>query len=141
MPDVEPLPEFTLYPLPDQVADKVCAMYERYGRAAAPSSRYRDLVDLVLIVVNLELDAGSTVTALTAEALRRGMSLPARLGVPGPEWVAGYRAVARDTTLPSELHEFPSALLVAGECFNPLLAREIATGVWEPQNRRWRKYS
>src|SRR5665811_1942170 len=26
VPGVDPLPEFTLYPLPDQVADKVCAM-------------------------------------------------------------------------------------------------------------------
>ena len=52
---VDPLPEFTLYPLPDQVADKICAMYERHGPTATPSSRFRDLVDLVLIVSNFEL--------------------------------------------------------------------------------------
>src|SRR5665811_1944451 len=55
VPGVDPLPEFTLYPLPDQVADKVCAMYERHGPTATPSSRFRDLVDLVLIVSNFEL--------------------------------------------------------------------------------------
>lgn len=144
MPDVDPLPEFTLYPLPDQVADKVCAMYKRHerrGRAAVPSSRYRDLVDLVLITANLELDAGDTVTALTAEARRRGMSLPARLEVPGPDWAAGYRVLARATTLASELHDLPAALLAAGACLDPLLGREIAAGMWDPQDGRWRSAS
>jgi predicted nucleotidyltransferase component of viral defense system len=138
VPGIDPLPEFTLYPLPDQVADKVCAMYERHGPTATPSSRFRDLVDLVLIVSNLELDAGQTVQALTAESRRRGLSLPARLETPGPTWVDGYRAVARGTSLVSELHELPAALLAAGACFDPLLARKITTGVWEPQERRWR---
>ena len=59
-------------------------MYERHGPTATPSSRFRDLVDLVLIVSNLELDAGQTVKALTAESRRRGLSLPARLETPGP---------------------------------------------------------
>jgi len=30
-------------------------MYERHGPTATPSSRFRDLVDLVLIVSNFEL--------------------------------------------------------------------------------------
>jgi predicted nucleotidyltransferase component of viral defense system len=51
----EPLPEFVLYPLPDQIADKVCAMYGRYGATNMPSTRYRDLVDLVLIATTNEL--------------------------------------------------------------------------------------
>jgi Nucleotidyl transferase AbiEii toxin, Type IV TA system len=42
-------------PLPDQVADKVCAMYEKHGHFAARSSRYRDLVDLVMVIANLPL--------------------------------------------------------------------------------------
>jgi len=138
MPDVAPLPEFTLYPLPDQVADKVCAMYETYGGAGAPSSRYRDLVDLVLVAANLQLDARHTIAALTSEAQRRGISLPARVQSPGPGWETGYRAVARRTTLAVELQELPSALLAAGACLDPLLTREVTAGLWEPGERRWR---
>lgn len=138
VPGVDPLPEFTLYPLPDQVADKVCAMYERHGpTATTPSSRYRDLVDLVLIVSNFELDATQTVTALTAESRRRSLLLPARLETPDPTWLDGYRAAARGTSLLSQLHELPAALLAAGACLDPLLARKITTGVWKPQERRW----
>lgn len=47
---VPDLPPFRLYPLTDQIADKVCAMYETHGPQGAPSNRYRDLVDLVLLV-------------------------------------------------------------------------------------------
>ena len=91
VPGIDPLPEFTLYPLPDQVADKVCAMYERHGPTATPSSRFRDLVDLVLIVSNFELDAAQTIRALTAESRRRDLALPARLETPDPTWLDGYR--------------------------------------------------
>jgi hypothetical protein len=139
VPGVDTLPEFTLYPLPDQVADKVCAMFEKHGHVAAPSSRYRDLVDLVLIIANLPLDAEDTITALASEAQRRGLTLPARPESPGPQWDSGYRAVARDTTLPADLRELPAALSEAGACLNPLLTREITGGQWEPAEHRWRQ--
>jgi Nucleotidyl transferase AbiEii toxin, Type IV TA system len=74
----EPLPEFVLYPLPDQIADKVCAMYGRYGATNMPSTRYRDLVDLVLIATTNELDAMLTIRALRGERARRGCTLPTR---------------------------------------------------------------
>lgn len=114
LPDVDQLPEFRLYPLPDQVADKVCAMYERHGSDAVPSSRYRDLVDLVLITANFELDAGLTAAALTAEARRRGLAPPTRLHAPGAGWESGYRAEARRSSLAPELRELATALLAAG---------------------------
>jgi len=41
--DVAALPEVTLYPLPDQIADKVTAMVERHGPRDRASTRYRDL--------------------------------------------------------------------------------------------------
>jgi hypothetical protein len=68
VPGTDPLPELTLYPLPGQVPDKVSATYERHGSTATPSSRFRKLVDLVLIVRNLELglDATQTIRALVS---------------------------------------------------------------------------
>jgi hypothetical protein len=92
----------------------------------------------VLIVSNFELDAAQTIRALTAESRRRGLALPARLETPDPTWLDGYRVAARDTSLLSELHELHAALIAAGACLDPLLARKITTGVWEPQERRWR---
>jgi hypothetical protein len=137
IPDVGPLPEFTLYPLPDQVADKVCAMFQRYGAVQAASSRYRDLVDLVLITNNFELEAALTATAVTNEAGRRVMDLPTRLHAPGPSWVDGYRQLARDTVLDTVLHDLDAALAAAGECLDPILSGSVCEGIWDPRERRW----
>jgi len=101
MEDVAALPEVTLYPLPDQIADKVAAMVERHGPRGRASTRYRDLVDLVLIVRSCEVDAELTRAALSAQAHRRELTLPLTLSAPSPAWVSGYRDAVGDAALPA----------------------------------------
>ncbi len=137
MPGLPALPEFALYPLPDQVADKVCAMYERHGDRQSPSSRFRDLVDLVLITSSFSLDASSTVAALSAEARRRHLTLPSAMTVPGPDWPRGYRVIANASILDPGLRDLVGALAKAGSCLDPLLGDEISTGVWEHGRGIW----
>ncbi|WP_185443295.1 nucleotidyl transferase AbiEii/AbiGii toxin family protein [Kribbella qitaiheensis] len=97
--DPEP-PEVSLYPLPDQIADKVCAMYGTYRTTNEVSSRYHDLVDLVPIITTTALDGAETMLALHEEAARRtGLKLPGRMTSPGPTWEAGYRNTARQSPL------------------------------------------
>ena len=67
---------YKAYPLVDHVADKVAATYERYGRARMPSTRYRDLVDLVSIVTGTSVEAGAQRVALASEFERRQLPLP-----------------------------------------------------------------
>ncbi|MGC4937172.1 nucleotidyl transferase AbiEii/AbiGii toxin family protein [Kribbella sp. DT2] len=131
-----PLPRFVLYPLPDQVADKLCAMYGQYGPAQQPSTRYRDLVDLVLITTTTELDATMTIRAITTETARRNCPLPPAIESPGPEWQAGYARVARELPLESNLRTLPGAIETVATCLNPVLAA-TATGTWNPRTRRW----
>lgn len=75
-------PDYRIYPLADSVADKVCAILERHqGR---PSTRFRDLVDLVLVARNRELNAAQLRTALISEHRRRASgSGPTRCARPG----------------------------------------------------------
>lgn len=80
-------PELRLYPIVDHVADKVCAMYERHGEEGIPSSRYRDLVDLLLIALREDIDGAELQRALRCEANRRrargvNLSLPRTFEVP-----------------------------------------------------------
>lgn len=131
------LPAFTLYPLPDQVADKVCAMYERHGRNHAPSSRYRDLVDLVVIIGNHSLDAATLIQALHQESTRRSLELPQRLISPAPVWTSGYATEARSSALPRPLRSLDEALTAAATCLDPVLNRALTQGVWDPATRRW----
>jgi len=138
IPGLPPLPEFVLYPLPDQVADKVCAMYERHGPRQGPSTRYRDLVDLLLIITALPLDAVSTTRSLVSESSRRQLDLPAALIPPGPEWTTGYRRVAGDSLVDPALHDLDSALVRAGACLDPLLSGTLTVGTWNPSRASWR---
>jgi len=136
LPGSDPLPEFILYPLSDQIADKLCAMYCTYG-SGRPSSRFRDLVDLALIVTTQPIDAARTARALRAEADRRGIELPDELTAPSPQWRAGYQRIASDTILPTHLQLLDTALLVVGRCLEPLLAAEISDGRWDPELIYW----
>lgn len=137
VPDVAPLPEFTLYPLVDQVADKVCAMYERHGPEQIASTRFRDLVDLVLITREFVLDGNQLCEALAQEARRRGLTLPAALVSPGSAWTAGYPKVARPTMVPKELHTLNAALEAVARCIDPALAGQVADHRWVPGRQEW----
>lgn len=76
----EPRALWRTYPLVDHVADKVCAILERHdGR---PSTRYKDLVDLVAIVRTSPLEAALQREALVREADRRRLMLPMEFAVP-----------------------------------------------------------
>ncbi|MFD6155417.1 nucleotidyl transferase AbiEii/AbiGii toxin family protein [Nocardia sp. NPDC060256] len=137
--DVAALPEFSCYPLADQIADKVAAMYERHGpEGHTPSTRWRDLVDLLLITREFAFDAGQTIAALEIQCVRRMfLELPGEVRSPGPEWVAGYGELARTTTLPTELSRLDAALECLGECLNSLLDGTITAGTWNPSSRKW----
>lgn len=136
--DVAALPPFRIYPLPDQIADKVCAMFGAYGQQRALSTRYRDLADLVTIVTSTTFDAGTTQRALAAESRRRGIDLPHTMRLPSPSWVAGYRAaVRRFSALPPAFHDVNAALEVTGLCLNPLLAGDSLSGSWDPETATW----
>jgi Nucleotidyl transferase AbiEii toxin, Type IV TA system len=47
-------PNVRLYPIEDHIADKICGMYEWPGDT--PSSRYRDLADLLLLAQREDLN-------------------------------------------------------------------------------------
>ncbi|WP_250036120.1 nucleotidyl transferase AbiEii/AbiGii toxin family protein [Paractinoplanes maris] len=131
--DREKLP-WRAYPLVDHVADKVCAILERHG--GRPSTRYKDLIDLVAIVERVEIVAEPQLSALHGEAQRRGLKLPEVFDAPDHHlWTLGYRAEARRTVGLAAL-ELVDALTVVGPFLNPLL-NGTAVSVWRPAPRSW----
>jgi hypothetical protein len=113
MPDVEQH-GYRAYPLVDHVADKVCAIFERHGAAGTPSTRYRDLVDLVAIVLAASVEAEPQLSALRSEAQRRGLQLPGRFAVPDRGlWQRGYRAEAARSLLPKAQTPVPCPVAVS----------------------------
>ena len=108
VPGLPPLPELVVYPLTDQVADKVCAMFELYGESQSPSSRYRDLLDLALVVSMCDkLDGRQLSLAVASETRRRKVTMPTAMQSPGPNWPAGYAAIARLAGFPRSCTRCP----------------------------------
>jgi len=135
MPEVEQS-GYQAYPLVDHIADKVVATFDRYGAAEAPSTRYKDLVDLVAIVTAASVGAGAQSAALLSEAKRRDVELPRSFAVPDRElWERGYAAEAGRSLLSSD-HTLEEALEIVGPFLDPLLDGS-ATGTWNPDVSQW----
>lgn len=137
MPDVEQ-GEYRAYPLVDHIADKIVATFQRYGPSMAPSTRYKDLVDLVAVVSHVSVEAGAQLAALASEAERRGITLPHRFDVPDRRlWEMGYAAEARRSLLDTG-KTLDDALAIVTPFANPLLDGS-ARGAWDPDDRTWRQ--
>jgi hypothetical protein len=135
MPDVEQH-GYRAYPLIDHIADKVAAMFELHGRAGGPSTRYKDLVDLVAIVLAASVDAEPQIAALHSEAARRGIRPPEHFRVPDRGlWERGYPAEAGRSLL-GTARTLDEALDVVRPFLDPLLDG-TARGTWHPRNARW----
>ena len=141
--DSSPWPMIRMWPLEDHVADKIAAMYERHGERLRPSTRFKDLVDLMLIANNSTMDGAITHAALRTEVLRRQTAgthlvLPDAFAVPDPAWSAGYRAeAAKAHELPDDLRTLDSATPLADAFITPLLGQEAPQGMWQCANRAW----
>ena len=128
-------PRYRLYPLVDSIADKVMAIVEtHHGR---PSTRFRDLVDLVLIAHSQQVGADELAAALASERLRRDLWKVEELAVPDEElWRIGYGTVAREAPGVAE-KTLAEALPLAKRFVDPALAGVIGA-TWHPAALAWR---
>lgn len=115
------------YPVASQIADKVCAMYERHGETppGRASTRYHDLYDVALMARELTVSAADLWAALNTQCQVRKMTLPERLVIPDDSWTNQYPAKAKK--FGSErwgLNELDEALRVAGLLIDPILSGE-----------------
>jgi hypothetical protein len=130
-------PGYRAYPIIDHIADKTCAILERQASGKRPSTRYKDLVDLVTLTANAHVSAEAQHRALTSEAQRRQIALPTRFDVPDTAlWEPGYAAEARRAVIPT-VTNLQDALAHVRPYLDPLLAG-TATGFWDPERDRWR---
>ncbi len=130
--DIEPV-EVPALPLEQHVAEKVHAYTRTYG-GGRPSSRPRDLVDLLRVKHFLFLDAARLREALvgTFEGRRR-QPLPHRLPPPPRDWAVSYRKLAAEVGIVSDL---AAAYAEAAALIDPVLAGD-ATGRWDPGRDSW----
>lgn len=116
------------YPVASQIADKICAMYERHGTTppGRASTRYHDLYDVALMARELTVTAADLRAALDTQCQVRRMTLPSHLVLPDDIWTTQYPAKAKN--FGSErwgLESLDEALRVAGLLVDPVLSGEI----------------
>ncbi|WP_238015583.1 nucleotidyl transferase AbiEii/AbiGii toxin family protein [Dactylosporangium sp. AC04546] len=127
---------YQAYPIVDHIADKVCAILERRGAGRRPSTRFKDLVDLVVLTGHAQVSVDAQRAALVSEARRRGIGLPAAFAVPDVSlWDRGYAAEARRAT-GFEARTLTDALALVRPFIDPLLAGS-ARGRWRPVVLEW----
>jgi hypothetical protein len=124
---------YRTYPIADQIADKHAAMIDTY--AGQPSTRFRDLVDLVLIATTQTVDAGGLSTALASELRRRGTTPTAELSLPSEDWHLGYRKLA--VSVPGFSYiDAADALEIVNKLIGPVFGGFTA-GTWDPETLEW----
>jgi hypothetical protein len=123
--------------LPQHVAEKVHAYTRRYGIDGRPSTRVKDLIDLVLVAMNTTMRTNDLRSALrsTFDA-RASHELPTSLPPPPPEWAPRYRTDAAKVAISEDLgvgHRAAAAFL------DPVLDASVANDTWwDPETNCWR---
>lgn len=124
---------FTLA-IEQHVAEKVHAYTRRYA-GDEPSSRPKDLVDIVLVQASIPLDAHRLHLALEGIFAVRGLQpLPPNLPPPPIDWQVAYRRMAVTVGIPEGLD---TGYQVARRLLDPVLAG-LEHGRWDPGDCRWR---
>ncbi len=111
------------------LAEKLHA-YTREYAGGRPSTRVKDLVDVVVIANTSAIDAAKLSEAIIVIFDRRAEhTVPAALPEPPADWTTPWRRLARDLPASDDLAE---GHRVAVALFEPILARTVATGAWRP---------
>jgi len=126
--------ELPVLPLEQHVAEKLHAYTRTYGAERSPSSRPKDLIDIVLVKAGSTLDGGALRAALEVTFTARGLQpLPATVPKPPPEWDVPYARLAEAVGLPTDVG---SGYRDAAALLDPILAGG-ASGRWDPEAGTW----
>lgn len=127
--------DYRLYPVVDQISDKVCAtMMLHSGR---PSSREKDLVDLVVLAVTQEVDGADLRNAIRTEVRRRRLEPFDHFIVPSG-WGAAYTRMAKGVPYCADFRTVEEGSSLMAEFVDPVLEGAVDGATWSPVSRTWR---
>lgn len=126
--------DYRLYPIVDQIADKVCATMADYS--GRPSSREKDLVDLVVIAKTQTLSADALGRAIDAEARARSLIPFTELTIP-PTWGRLYAKQAKDVPYCADYRTAHLAAEFMRTFIDMVLHDEVPGKIWSPDSLAW----
>lgn len=130
--------DYRVYPSASSVADKLCAIIETHN--GRPSSRIKDLVDVLVYSTAIDFDGNELRERILAETKARGILPPDRFSVP-LQWHISHKArfskLIRETELPSRFSDLGKAQEFAARFFDPVLSKEACGKRWDHVNSIW----
>lgn len=122
-------------PLETHVAEKLHAYTRTYVVAGRPSTRVKDLLDLVLISAEAAVDGRRMGRAIEGTFARRAThAVPVLLPRPPRAWRTPYAKLAKETGLPSEIE---TGFAMASAFVDPVLKDPSPSRTWDPTDGRW----
>lgn len=131
--------DYRVYPVVCAVADKVCATMQLYS-GNRPSSRVRDLVDLVVYVTNEDMDGTALSERIELESRLRRLYPLAGFMVPESWHGASARSFvksAKEANLPAEYCSVVDAEQLVVACVNPAIDHSVDGMVWSAAQLEW----
>ncbi|MDX2376500.1 nucleotidyl transferase AbiEii/AbiGii toxin family protein [Microbacterium sp. LRZ72] len=129
-----PSNDYRLYPIVDQIADKVCATMADYS--GRPSSREKDLVDLVVIAKTQTLSADELGRAIYGETRARSLVPFTELIIP-PAWGRSYSKQAKEVPYCADYRTTELARELMRTFIDRVLRDEVPGKVWFPDSLAW----
>lgn len=133
-----PTCDYRVYTVECALSDKLCGIFHRDDDH--PSSRIKDLVDVVLYALNEQVDGSSLRGRIILEFELRKMTLPDRFDIPDI-WRAEY-AGKFSSMCPSSLTDrgfgrLDTAAALASRLYDPVLSGDAAYRLWNPVDLAW----
>ena len=126
--------QYRLYPVVDQIADKVCATMADYNERT--SSREKDLVDLVVFATTQDIDGAALRVAIATEARRRQMTTFDHFTVPAT-WGGGYAKLSKPVPHCADYRTVDRASDLAKRLIDPALSGDADGKKWSHETLSW----
>lgn len=134
---VEDLDDFSfpLYSVPDQIADKVCATQATYR--GLPSSRAKDLFDIVVLASIVPIEGGALTEAIRREWIARSLPQP-MVFTPPVEFGTQYTTYRQESASKGLIvPPFELGVRLALRLVGPALNNDAVGKRWSPSRSEW----
>ncbi|AXT84664.1 hypothetical protein C6I20_05295 [Aeromicrobium sp. A1-2] len=125
---------YRLYPVVDQIGDKVCATVDTYP-GGKRSSRVKDLVDLVVLAQFQSVELTELHAAIEAKRLLSGLAPFDHIDIP-EDWHRTYPGTAKGVPTAETYTAATAAELVAA-FIDPALDKGSDEALWDPSKLVW----
>lgn len=123
-----------LYPVVDQVADKVCATMDAYP-GGKRSSRVKDLVDLIVLAHTQVVELAGLREAIDAKRTLSGIAPFVRIDIPDA-WALTWPTTAKGVPMAAG-YSFVEAMEIVTAFLAPALDERTASATWDPGRLAW----